>query len=135
MAEVTFSASFRIMGGDLEPSEVSRCLALEPDEAHRAGDPRPSSSGRTYSAYSEGLWSLDSGIDPRMPPGDHAAGLLARLEGRGQALRQIKESGYEIDLFVGVFGNGTGNLGFSVDSKTMMALAELGIALEVDVYG
>lgn len=135
MADARYSVSFRIVGRDLDPSEVSRLLGLERDEAHRAGDPRPSGLGRTYSAYSAGIWSLVSQVDQRMPPGDHAAGLLARLEGRGQVLRHIKELGYELDLLLGVFGDGTGNLGFSVDSRTMMALAEFGISLEVDVYG
>ena len=132
---VTYSASLRIFDKSLDPDTVSKRLGLTPDESHRAGDPHLGQSGRRYADFSVGMWSIRSLLHRSAAPDDHITGLLARLQNRGEALRELSAQGYKMDLFLGVFGIEDGNHGFSIASETMKALGDLGIKLEIDAYG
>lgn len=129
----TFSVSFRVMGADLVPGEVSDLLGLKPDEAHRKGDPNIGRSGRRYSDFSEGLWALRSSADEGDPPDRHLSELLARLNGCAALLGELRRQGYRMDVFIGVFGI-EGNSGFSIDPEISRKLGELGTKLEFDLY-
>ena len=53
---VSTKASFRIIGKDLDPSEITNLLHMHPDQLHRCGDPNMSKSGRSF-ASSERIWT------------------------------------------------------------------------------
>jgi len=68
---VSTKASFRIMGKDLDPSDITNLLHLHPDQFHRCSDPNMSKSGRRYADYTEGLWALDSSVDETRAIDEH----------------------------------------------------------------
>jgi hypothetical protein len=130
----TFSARFRIMGADLDPEAISSRLNFKPDQSHRRGDPNYGKSGRRYSDFSEGLWSVKSNLPDTDPLDDHLAFLIDKLRGRASVLNELQQQGYRTDVYVGAFGEETGNLGFSISNASLRALGDLGLKLELDVY-
>lgn len=125
-------ASLRIMGKDLDPQEVSALLKLEPDEAHKRGDPRPGAK-KGHSPYSEGLWCRHSRRDESATVAQHISALLEDTAGQGRELASLRAKGFELDLFIGVMIDG-GNSDFQLPPALMERLAEFGLELAFDVY-
>src|SRR6266702_3826616 len=95
---VSTKASFRIMGKDLDPSEITNLLHMHPDQAHRCGDPHISESGRRYADYTEGLWALDSSVDETHAIDAHLEALVAKLWQHRDLLQEFRNRGYKIDI-------------------------------------
>ncbi len=128
------TACFRVMGETLLPERVSAALEVAPDQSHRKGDERVASSGRRYSAFSEGLWVLESSARPDSSVDKHIRTIVKRLRGKELALQKLKQEGFRMDLFVGVFGV-KDELAFSISDKTIAEVARLGLTVEFAVYG
>jgi len=100
----TYTAAIRIIGIDLDPVHLSRLLGRHPDISHRRGDERRGKGERRFADFAEGLWSIESSLDPVLSPAAHIEHLLERLEGCEEEVRSLKNQGVKMDLFIGVFG-------------------------------
>lgn len=132
-ASVEVKVTLRLMGADLEPQEVTLALGLEASSSHRRGDVRKNRAGREYSAYTEGLWELHSTLEATASLDQHLRSLLGLLRGRHEVIRKLRDEGLRADLLIGIFGSDS-NVGFGVSPESLAEIAELGLALEFDVY-
>lgn len=131
--ELRIKLSFRVMGRELDPDEVSAALRLQPAECHRRDDPHLGKGGRRYGTFREGLWMLKSNAAPEANLEAHLRDVLQRLSGREAILRQFRENGLRMDVFVGVFGI-TCSRGFSLSPELARSLGELGLMIGFDLY-
>jgi hypothetical protein len=130
---VIIKASFRVMGANLEPDEVSTLLAITPDQSHRRGDPRSNKAGYpTYSPYSEGIWLFKS--TPAVSDADsHLADIVKRLVGKEKVISDLQARGFRIDILVGLIGI-EGNYGYTISSTTVRQIGQLGLPVGFDLY-
>lgn len=132
--ELRIKLSFRVMGRELDPDEVSAALCLPPDDCHRRGDPHlGKGGGRRIGNFREGIWMLRSHVEPEATLEAHLTSILQQLSGREAILRRFRESGLRTDLFVGVFGI-TYSCGFSLPPELARPLSELGLTIGFDLY-
>jgi hypothetical protein len=130
---VKTKASFRVMGPELDPDEVTRLLGLEPDYAHRRGDANLGKSGRRYADFPEGLWKISSGAGEEATVEEHLLALLERIEPGQAGIARCHELGLRADVFVGLFAAGEPG-GQGIGPETCRRLGELGLRLELDYY-
>ena len=130
---VSTKASFRIMGKDLDPSEITNLLHMHPDQAHRCGDPNISKSGRRYDDYTEGLWALHSSVDETYAIDEHLEALVTKLWQHRDLLQEFRKRGYKIDMCVGIFGIDD-NMGFVLKNTLLRRVMQLGVDLDLDLY-
>lgn len=126
-------ASFRVMGPELDPDEVTRLLGFAPDYAHRRGDANLGKAGRRYADFPEGMWKISSFAGEEATVEEHLLALLERIEPGRAGLARCLELGLRADVFVGYFACG-GLGGFGVGPETSRRLGELGVQLELDIY-
>ena len=100
---VSTKASFRIMGKDLDPSEITALLHMHPDQFHHCGDPNMSQSGRRYADYTEGLWAVDSSAGETSAIDVHLEALVTKLWKHRDLLQEFRKRGYKIDIFIDSF--------------------------------
>lgn len=122
--------SFRVSGPHLDPDEVSRLLALEPHHQHRRGDAR---SSPRYAPYRTGLWTWQTSLPETEPLEAHLSLFLDTFEPKAEALKQLQESGWEMDLFLGVFGRPV-NFGFSLAPDHLYRIGKLHLEMSFDIY-
>ena len=114
-------ASIRIYGPDVDPARVTALLGCPPD-----GEPvQHSTRGRLWSIRSEKSTPAD--LDTQI------TALLARATDDLDAWRRAGE-GHRVDAFCGLFMN-EWNEGLSLAPATLLALAQRGITLDLDLYG
>ena len=130
---VSTKVSFRIMGKDLDPSEITNLLHLHPDQFHRCGDPNMSKSGRRYADYTEGLWTLDSSVDETHAIDEHLEALVTKLWKHRDLLQEFRNRGYKMDIFVGIFGIDD-NMGLVLKNTLLRRVMQLGVDLDLDFY-
>ena len=130
---VSTKASFRIMGKDLDPSEITNLLHMHPDQSHRCGDPNISKSGRRYANYTEGLWALHASVDETSAIDVHLEALATKLWQHRDLLQEFSKRGYKIDICVGIFGIDD-NMGFVLKSTLLRRVMQLGVDLDFDLY-
>ena len=130
---VSTKASFRIMGQDLDPSEITNLLHMHPDQSHRCGDPNISKSGRRYADYTEGLWALHASVDETSAIDAHLEALVAKLWKHRDLLQEFSKRGYKIDICVGIFGIDD-NMGFVLKNTLLRRVMQLGVDLDLDLY-
>jgi hypothetical protein len=130
---VSIKASFRIMGKDLDPSEITNVLHMHPDQAHRCGDPNMNRSGRRYADYTEGLWAIDSAVDATSAIDAHLEALVTKLWKHRDLLQEFSNRGYKIDIYVGIFGIDD-NVGFVLQNTLLRRVMQLGVDLDLDLY-
>jgi len=130
---VSTKASFRIMGKELDPSEITNLLHMHPDQSHRCGDPNISKSGRRYADYTEGLWALHSSVDETSAIDAHLEALITKLWQHRNLLQEFKKRGYKLDIYVGIFGIDD-NMGFVLKNTLLRRIMQLGVDLDLDLY-
>ena len=130
---VSTKVSFRIMGQDLDPAEITKLLHMPPDQAHRCGDPHISEAGRRYADYTEGLWALDSLVDETHAIDAHLEALVAKLWQHRDLLQEFRKRGYKMDILVGIFGIDD-NLGCVLKYALLRRVMRLGVDLDLDLY-
>jgi Domain of unknown function (DUF4279) len=128
-----FSVAFRVKSTDLDPQDVTNALGLEPSKSHKRGDAHRGPSGKRYSDFSGGLWSLKSPLAASASLDEHLLALLDQLGSRAATIRELTVD-YRIDFFIGVFGNGLGNFVFSISGEVLQSVAKLRVTLDFDVY-
>jgi Domain of unknown function (DUF4279) len=130
---VSTKASFRIMGKDLNPSEITTLLHMHPDQFHSCGDSNISKSGRRYADYTEGLWALDSSVDETRAIDEHLESFVTKLWEHRDLLQEFRKRGYKIDICIGIFGIND-NTGFVLKNTLLSRVLQLGIDLDLDLY-
>lgn len=125
------AASLRILGGDLDPAQISAALGKTPDVGHTKDDVIRTPSGGERIARI-GSWSvkvnraqranLDAQIQEILAGTTDDLAIWVDITGR-----------YATDMFCGLFLNGT-NEGLSISPATMQTLGERGIELSLDIY-
>ena len=128
-----FTVSFRVMGEEVDPEEVSDLLGLQPSVAHRLGDPRYGKSGRRYADHSEGLWALHSPLGEDEPLADHLQYVELKLRGKEAVLRELGSRGCRLDCFIGVFEIGDGDE-IVLAASELKSLGALGLDIRFDLY-
>ena len=121
---VSTKASFRIMGKELDPSEITALLHMHPDQFHRYGDPNMSQSGRRYADYTEGLWAVNSSVDETSAMDAHLEALVTKLWKHRNLLQEFRKHGYKIDIFVGIFGIDD-NMGCMLKNTLLRSIGQL----------
>jgi hypothetical protein len=123
--------SFRLSGDDLDPSEVSRLLGVEPSLVYARGDTySPGTAGRAYTRHF-GMWSLKSDVEEGAELETHLVSPLDRLP--PEALLLLVQRGYRTDFFCGLFLDHH-NEGVGLSPATLGRIARLGAKLELDIY-
>ena len=124
-------ASLRIVGEELNPTEITALLGHSPTKCHRKEEAARTTAGQTLaSRYS--YWSLEA---TATEPEDLAA-QIEEVTGKlthDLCIWHALSTRYKIDLFCGWFMNGT-NEGVDLPARTLTALAERHIALAIDIY-
>lgn len=128
-----FAVSFRIIGAEVDPEEVSDLLGLQPSVSHRLGDPHYGKQGRRYADYNEGLWALNSPLGEDRPLGEHLQYLELKLKERELALREFRSKGYRLDCFIGIFEIGDGDEVF-LSASELKVLVDLGLDVCFDLF-
>lgn len=125
-------ASLRIFGDDLNPEEVTNLLGCIPTKAWHKGHIQTGTSGRGITRKS-GSWHLHAGdAEPENLDGQ-VSELLEKLTSNLAVWAGLSQR-FELDLFCGWFVKES-NEGVSISPATMLALAERGIELSLDIYG
>jgi hypothetical protein len=127
------SASFRVMGPTVDPVVVSEVLGLEPHKSHKAGSIRVDVIDRVYPPFKEGLWLISSTVPEDASLNEHLEDLLSHIQKSKVQIWKLKDLGYRIDLFIGLFGTG-GNSGTSISSSNIQTIANLNIDIDFDIY-
>ncbi|AZV79458.1 DUF4279 domain-containing protein [Parasedimentitalea marina] len=125
------AASLRVIGDELDPDEVTRLLAGDPDNAQRKGAVIQM-SGESQRIAQTGIWRKKV---ERRCPGDldgQIVKLLTDLTDDLEAWAHLSED-CRVEFFCGLFME-NGNEGIRLKSETIMMLAERHIALDFDIY-
>src|SRR5262249_5403082 len=130
---VSTKASFRIIGKDLDPSEITELLHMHPDQSHRCGDPHISKSGHRYADHTAGLWALESSVDETHAINEHLEALVAKLWKHRSLLQEFRNRGYKIDIFIGIFGIDD-NMEYVLKHTLLRRVMQLGVDLDLDLY-
>jgi len=130
-------ASLRVMGENLDPSDVTKALQLPPDTTYRRGDPRLSRArnGRVvrYSPYSAGMWSMTSkGCVHSGRLETHVAWLLNELEPVANEFRDLLEDGIHADIFC--YSVGSTDRPPAIPNSLRDRAARLGLIIDIDHY-
>jgi hypothetical protein len=130
----SYKLSLSVFHPEIAPSTMTTALGMEPDGAHRAGDPRRTATGTLLGgAYDRSFWRH------RFPTPDDSdfPGFLHRvavsLQPHRTFLRSLRETGGDLELFVGLFAEGK-NIGATIPYDLMSILADLGIDIGLDIY-
>jgi hypothetical protein len=129
-----FSITFRILGDNLNPREVTRVLGCKPSESERKGDPILRKDGTVARLARTGSWRL------RLTPEDTdewdcseaMMKLMKRFPEDRAVWKQLTKS-FSIDFFVGLT-MGSRNKGFEISPAVMAYLGQRGISVGFDIY-
>ncbi|MGN7770147.1 DUF4279 domain-containing protein [Phyllobacterium sp. 22552] len=133
MVEVRFTdASLRIMGDELNVEEMTSLLGATPHRATNKGDVEVRPIGQKIVSRT-GMWTRK--VD-RRSPADLDGQIVELLEPLTQNLSvwQLLAKRFRTEVFCGAFML-EGNEGLGLKPKTLLALGERGIAIELDIYG
>ncbi len=132
MSELASSAAaFRVWGDTLVPSEITALLGCQPTFSHSKGDTKTTGGGHIVTRKS-GMWCLEA---PDAKPGDIDAQILqvlAKLPDDLPMWRRLAST-FSLDFYCGLVMGAT-NDGLSLSVRTLSALADRGIELQLDIY-
>jgi len=121
----------RVMHEQLDPTEISGLLGIEPTKVQLAGDRIYDTSELTYK-YSG--WSLQSkGHVQSRDSRDHFAWLLERISGKGNVLQSLASRGYLVDICCR-WDSASGHGGPTMDPEQLVQLGSLGVEVWFDIY-
>ena len=123
--------TLRIFSDELVPAEVTALVGCQPSDSHAKGDRNLGSKGREYAPRRIGMWRL---FAPQAS-GDfeeRALQLLQLLPFPSSEWDSVR-SRHSIDLTIGLFMESS-NEDLNFSSALVNALAERGIAINLDIY-
>ncbi len=122
----------RIMGDALVPDEITKLLGSHPTYSQINGETLVGKTGISRKA-TFGMWQMSiEDSEPENLDGQ-IEGILAKLTDDLDVWLRIGER-YELDLFCGLF-MGVNNEGLSISPRTLVAIGQRGIELDLDIYG
>lgn len=125
-------AGLRIIGDELDPSEITRLLGVNPTKAFRKGEIEHIRPDGTPRYARTGRWRLDAN---RREPEDLEAQvfeILSRITDDLEVWRDLATR-FKIDLFCGIFLDGS-NDGLPLSHNALLALGQRGISIDLDIY-
>ena len=126
-----YRVSLRFLGDDLDLAAVTSALGLKPDIAgrigeHIGGNPR-------YATYETNVW-VHRYTDDDLTFNEQLSGFIIRLEGRGEAVRELAaRPGVTAELYLG-FSSGNGQGGFTLPAPLLTRITSLGLDVTLDLY-
>lgn len=124
------SAAFCAHSDTLSPEQMEAIIELPPTRSHRIGEPRSKRTNR--GAYDQHYYSIQSTISDSEPLDKHIEEILSMLERRMDRVKQLASEA-SLSLFCG-FSSGNGQGGFVLSPLLLSRLAELGLAVVLDLY-
>lgn len=125
------SVTFRLLGDELDPDEVTSLLGVQPSDSRRKGGTWHTPKGKPMIART-GRWSLEI---ERAVPGDLSTQirqLLGRMTDDLSIWRDLT-SRFEADFFCGLWLN-RWNEGEVLMPDVLLMLGQRNIKLELDIY-
>jgi len=128
------SAKLVIYHSELEPSQISARLVMQPTDAFRRGEPIVTKRKR-YSDHPTGGWILSSrDLVSSDDLEAHLVWVLDRVEPASDAIHALVDDGYDVALVCVLSGHETGG-GPTLEPVTLARIAKLEIPVDFDVYG
>lgn len=122
-------AALRIIGDELNPSEITALLGAKPTYSHAKGDVLQRPKGRIAKV---GMWRLEALPLEPSEFNDQVASLLAQVTQDLHVWGALSEK-YDVSLFCGWFMRES-NEGEDLSPATLLALGTRGISLGLDIY-
>jgi hypothetical protein len=129
-----FAVSLRFMGTGFDPRSVESRIGLTPTSMCVIGEKWMGKNGRQYGPAQSNVWShrlegpSDVGFEFQI------RSLLERIAAHRDAIRTLAAlDQVEAELFCG-FGSGNGQGGDTISADILGQIAELGLALSLDLY-
>jgi len=133
-----YSITLRVSHPDIDPSEITKALALESAWAWKAGDPRQTPKGTPLEGfYRESYWYCDLIPDgERSSEGtlveDYLDHFVEQLSSYREFFERIRSEGGRVEFFIGLYGER--NYGFELPPSLLGAAAITGLSFTFDVY-
>jgi hypothetical protein len=126
-------ATLRVIGADLDPSEISHLLGCVPTRSHRKGEDLRKLQAKLPNVACAGLWALEARA---MAPGNvnQQIGELLASVTTNPSVWDALANRYQLSVFCAWFMEG-GNEGEDISAETLRALSDRRITLSLDVYG
>jgi hypothetical protein len=107
-------------------------LGMSPDISWRKGDPHR--GGKRQRKFNGVVF--ESALErERAEPSAHIADLLQRLAANAQSIKRLAEDDRVHSARLWLYWNTTGgNPGLTFPHETVLAIADLGVSLELDIY-
>lgn len=122
----------RIIGDALVPDEITKLLGSHPTYSQIKGETLVGKAGISRQA-TFGMWQMSiADSEPENLDGQ-IEGILAKLTNDLDVWLRIGER-YDLDFFCGLF-MGVNNEGLSISPRTLVAIGQRGIELDLDIYG
>jgi hypothetical protein len=120
--EIRATASIRLKGDDLVPSEVSALLGCAPALSYRKGEPMPLRGAKPPLGRT-GFWSTNSGVPDGRPLEEHILGLIDKLPAPVEVWQRLGRK-YRMDCFCAVFLT-QANQGVELSAESLQWLRRL----------
>lgn len=134
MAQVERSvACLRIHGDDLDPQDITRLLGATPTWFQRKGDETVLKPTGSIRIAKSGMWTLRASDRSPEDLDGQIEEILSQTTSDLAVWKRIGETCQQIDLFCGLFLHET-NEGMTLSAKSLAALGERGIRLDLDIY-
>ena len=133
-----FTLSLRIRHPAIDPAEITRALAIEPQHTWKAGEPRRSPADETLAGtYRESYWMgrlIESPQLSSTAPTLETVFMetLVQLRRAEPFLASIRDGGGEAEFHVSLFARE--NFRLELASSLLALLGRLGLAVAFDVY-
>ena len=134
MAQIHRSAAtFRIVGDDLLPHEITRVLGASPTHSLAKGEEIVGKKSGQVRFAKSGSWRLEAedcfpeNIDAQIQS------IFGQLTNDLSVWKTLSER-YKLDLFCGVFMRYS-NEGMEISSESLSILGARGIKIDLDIYG
>ncbi|MDB6090433.1 MAG: hypothetical protein JWN85_3217 [Gammaproteobacteria bacterium] len=133
-----FTLSLRIRHPNIDPAEITRALAIEPQHTWKAGEPRRGPADETLAGvYRESYWMGRLTEGPQLSSDSVTVetvllDTLVQLRRVEPFLAVISEGGGEAEFHVSMYARE--NFRLELASRLLSVLGRLGMAVAFDVY-
>ena len=129
-----YALSFRAHHPTLSAKEVRAVFRMRPKISRRVGEPRRTPRGNLL----KGVWKntylcfeVTVRVGEELP--DAIERILKKLRKRSKEIQAFRASGGRMDFFIGIFVER--NKGVTFEPDLLAELADVGIELQLDIYG
>jgi hypothetical protein len=130
-----YDISLRVCHPKMDPAEISAALQLAPKVSWKAGDLRVTPTGTPLKGLrKDSYWTsrVLKGEWPGKDLSDAISDLVTELSSRRSFFQRVRSDGGKVEFFVGWLFDGNSGDVFDVD--LLAKLADLGVALSLDIY-